>query len=101
MATKEQRQYWINLKRTNPAEYERRSRRYYWHHLQQTNPEEYERRSRRYYWHHLQQTNPEEFKRQQREHKLMDQHDGMTKAEAHKIVTTQDKLFEQNQLSLF
>lgn len=81
MATKEQRQYWINLKRTNPAEYERRSR--------------------RYYWKHLQQTNPEEFKRQQREHKLMDQHEGMTKAEAHKIVTTQDRLFEQNQLSLF
>ena len=81
MTKQEKRQYWINLKKTNPAEYERRSR--------------------RYYWKHLQQTNPEEFKRQQREHKLMDKHDGMTKAEAHKIVTTQDRLFEQNQLSLF
>jgi len=81
MATNEKRQYWINLKKTNPAEYERRSR--------------------RYYWKHLQQTNPEEFERQKREQKLMEKHDGMTKAEAHKIVTTQDRLFEQNQLSLF
>ena len=81
MATNDKRAYWINLQRTNP--------------------EEYKRRSRMAYWKHLQQNNPEEFKARKRENKLREKHPNMTRAEAAQIIATQDKLFEQNQLSLF
>ena len=53
------------------------------------------------YWKHLQQNNPEEFKARKRENKLREKHPDMTRAEAAQIIATQDKLFAQNQLSLF
>ena len=81
MATNDKRAYWINLYKTNP--------------------EEYKRRSRRYYWKRMQENNPEEFKAHQREQKLIEKNPEMSKKQAHKIVATQDKLFSENQLSLF
>lgn len=80
MATNDKRAYWINLYKTNP--------------------EEYKRRSRMAYWKHLQQSNPEEFKARKRENKLREKHPDMSRTEAHKIVATQDRLFEKNQLSI-
>ena len=53
------------------------------------------------YWKHLQQNNPEEFKARQRENKLRQQNPEMSSQDAHKIITTQDLLFEQNQLSFY
>ena len=81
MAKNDKKAYWINLYKTNPAEYKRRSR--------------------MAYWKHLQQNNPEEFKARKRENKLRQQNPEMSSQEAHKIIATQDRLFEQNQLSLF
>ena len=81
METKSKREYWINLARTNP--------------------EEFKRRSRKAYWVILKRENPEEWKARRRENKLRERHKDMSRDEAHKIVATQDKLFSENQLSLF
>ena len=81
MATNDKRAYWINLYKTNP--------------------EEYKRRSRRAYWKKMQENHPEEFKAHQREQKLLEKNPEMSKQQAHKIISTQDRLFDQNQLSLF
>ena len=81
MATNDKRAYWINL--------------------QKTNPEEYKRRSRAYYWKRMQQEHPEEFKAHQREQKLLEKNPTMSKQQAAKVIATQDRLFNKNQLSLF
>ena len=49
----------------------------------------------------MQQEHPEEFKAHQREQKLLEKNPTMSKKQAHKIIATQDRLFEENQLSLF
>lgn len=77
------------------------SKRAYWINLAKTNPDEYRRRSRMAYWQHLREANPEEFKARQRENKLRAQHPDMSREQAAKIIATQDKLFNENQLSLF
>jgi len=71
----------------------------YWINLAKTNPDEFKRRRRMAYWKHLQQNNPEEYKARQRENKLRQKNQEMSSQEAHKIIATQDLLFEQNQLS--
>ena len=81
MATNDKRAYWINL--------------------QKTNPEEYKRRRRMAYWGHLKQEDPKKFQRLQREQQLRDQHPYLSKEQAANVIDVQDKLFEENQLSLF
>jgi hypothetical protein len=71
----------------------------YWINLAKTNPDEFKRRRRMAYWKHLQQNNPEEYKARQRENKLRQKNQEMSSQEAHKIIATQDLLFEKNQLS--
>ena len=81
MATNDKRAYWINLARTNP--------------------EEYKRRKRMAYWGHLKQDDPKKFQKLQREQQLRNQHPYLSREDAEKVIETQDKLFNENQLSLF
>ena len=53
------------------------------------------------YWGHLKQENPKKFQRLQREQQLRDQHPYLSKEQAANVIDVQDKLFEENQLSLF
>ena len=81
METNSKREYWINLARNNPAEFKRRSRMSYWKHLQQNDPVEYRLRMQ--------------------ENKLRQKHKEISRDEAKKIVATQERLFNEKQLSLF